>query len=205
MNETEFEAQYPEFDVVLNLGGSSALREQILAGAPADVFASANPENMEQVDESLGTAAAPVVFAINTMQVAVPLDNPGEVRRLEDLADPGLLLGLCASGVPCGDLGRRVLVNAGVAVSIDTNEPNVRALLTKVEVGELDAAIVYATDVAAAAVGTVVIPSTVNVTTDYPIAALSTAPNPEGATAFVEFVLSRPGRAILRQFGFGTP
>jgi molybdate transport system substrate-binding protein len=203
--EAEFETAHPEFDVVLNFGGSSALREQILAGAPADVFASANPENMEQVQRSVGTVADPAVFATNTMQIAIPRDNPGEVGGLEDLEDSKLLIGLCAAGVPCGDFGRRVLANAGVTVTVDTNEPNVRALLTKVELGELDAAIVYATDVAAARVTGIPIPDTVNVTAQYPIAALSTAPNPGGAAVFVDFVLSGAGRVILSQSGFGTP
>jgi molybdate transport system substrate-binding protein len=204
--ETAFEDANIGVDVVLNLGASSALREQILEGAPADVFASANSSNMDQVVEA-GEAADPEVFVTNALQIAVPAGNPGGVTGLEDFADEELLIGLCEEGVPCGDFGREALANAGVTPSIDTNEPDVRALLTKVEAGELDAGIVYVTDVMSTdgAVEGVDIPSEDNVTASYPIAALSNAPNPDAAAAFVAYVLSDEGRAILESYGFSTP
>lgn len=204
--ESAFEAANPGVDIVLNLGASSALREQILEGAPADVFASANTSNMDQVVEG-GAASDPQIFATNLLQIAVPTGNPGGVTGLEDFAREELLIGLCEEEVPCGDFGREALANAGVTPSIDTNEPDVRALLTKVEAGELDAGIVYVTDVLSTggSVEGVDIPTEDNVVASYPIAALTEAPNPDAAAAFVEFVLSDEGQTILNGFGFSSP
>lgn len=202
-----FETANPGTDVVLNFGGSSALREQILEGAPVDVFASANISTMESVTTADQVAGEPHVFARNLLEIAVPPGNPGGVNGLADFARPDLLIGLCLEGVPCGDFGRKALQNAGVVPSIDSNEPDVRALLTKIELGELDAGIVYVTDVASAAGGVegVEIPASANVTATYPIAVLASAPRPEGAEAFVEFVLSDMGQAILSRYGFAPP
>ncbi|MEN8235635.1 MAG: molybdate ABC transporter substrate-binding protein [Actinomycetota bacterium] len=205
--EDGFEAANPGADVVLNFGGSSMLREQILAGAPADVFASANEANMALIVDADTVAREPTIFATNLLAIAVPAGNPGGVSGLVDFADESRLVGLCAEGVPCGDFGRQVLHNAGVVPSIDTEEPNVRALLTKVEAGELDAGIVYVTDVVSAGstVDGIDIPGKENVVARYPVAALTDAPNPDGAAAFVAFVLSDAGRAVLAEYGFGTP
>jgi molybdate transport system substrate-binding protein len=201
-----FEAGRPEFDVQLNLAGSSSLREQILEGAPADVFVSANNSNMDQVIEA-GEAAASATLATNFLEIAVPAGNPAGVTGLSDFARDELLIGLCAEGVPCGDLGRQALANARVAAAVDTNEPDVRALLVKIEAGELDAGIVYVTDVLAAGdrVEGVDIPADVNVVATYPIAALANAPNPDGADAFVTFAISEEARAILARYGFSFP
>lgn len=203
--ESAFEATHPGADVQLNLAGSSALREQILEGAPADVFASANEPNMDQVADEGLVVGEPQIFARNVLQIAVPAGNPGDVMGLDDFANDDLLIGLCAEGVPCGDFGREVLANAGVKAAIDTNEPDVRALLTKIGADELDAGLVYVTDVTAAAdaVEGIDVPADVYVDATYPIAPLAEAPNPHGATAFVEFVLSAEGQAILTRFGFG--
>lgn len=204
--ESAFEAANPGVDVVLNLGASSALREQILEGAPADVFASANTSNMDQVVEA-GEAGDPEIVVTNLLQIAVPAGNEAGVTGLEDFANEALLIGLCAEVVPCGDFARETLENAGVTPAIDTNEPDVRALLTKIEAGELDAGIVYVTDVLSTA-GTVEgidIPEENNVVANYPIAALTNAPNPDAAAAFVAYVLSDEGQAILTEFGFSSP
>jgi molybdate transport system substrate-binding protein len=204
--ETAFESANPGVDVLLNLGSSSSLREQILEGAPADVFASANTSNMDQVVKA-GGATDPQVFVTNLLQIAVPTGNPGGVSGLEDFAREELLIGLCAEDVPCGDFGRQALEKAGVTASIDTNEPDVRALLTKIGAGELDAGITYVTDVLAAGetVEGVDIPEDVNVVAEYQIARLTSAPNPDAAGAFVAFVLSEPGRGILADYGFTLP
>ena len=204
--EAAFEASNPDVDVVLNLGASSALREQILEGAPADVYASANTSNMDQVVEAGEVSGDPEIFVSNLLQIAIPPSNPGNVAGLEDFADEELLIGLCAEDVPCGDFGRQVLENAGVVPSVDTNEPDVRALLTKVEAGELDAGIVYVTDVLSTDGGVegIDIPEEDNVIAEYPIVSLANAPNPEAAAAFVEFVLSSEGQAILAEYGFET-
>jgi molybdate transport system substrate-binding protein len=204
--EAVFETDHPDVDIVLNLGPSSGLREQILEGAPADVFASANSSNMDQVVKA-GEAADPVIFVANLLQIAVPPGNPGGVTALDAFAREELLIGLCAEDAPCGDFGREVLEHAGVTPAIDTNEPDVRALLTKIEQGELDAGIVYVTDVASTegAVEGIDIPAEHNVVAEYPIAVLSHAPNPDAAAAFVEFVLSEEGRGIMSGYGFASP
>ena len=198
-----FEEANPGVTVEFNFAGSSALREQILAGAPADVFASANTSNMDQVVEA-GAAEDPAPFVENQLQIVVPAGNEAGVTGLADFANADLFIGLCAEEVPCGDFGREALANAGVTPSIDTNEPDVRSLLTKVEAGELDAGIVYRTDVLAAgdAVEGIDIPADQDVIAVYPIAALSASGNAGAAAAFVAFVLSDEGQAILASYGF---
>jgi molybdate transport system substrate-binding protein len=205
--ETVFEAAHPTVDVTLNLAGSSTLRTQILEGAPVDLFASADRANMARVAEAGDLAGEPRVFARNRLQIAVPPGNPADVTGLADFARPELLVGLCAEGVPCGDLAREALSRADVVPAVDTHEPDVRALITKVELGELDAAVTYVTDVVAASrrAQGVDIPDDQNVSTGYPIAILAEAPDPEAARAFVELVLSADGQAILARHGFGPP
>lgn len=203
--ESAFEQANPDVDVQLNLAGSATLREQILQGAPADVFASANESTMQQLVDA-GEASDPAVFATNTLAIAVPTGNPADVQGLEDLAEPDLLIGLCATGVPCGDAARASLTEAGIVAAVDTEEGDVRALLTKIEAGELDAGIVYRTDVASSNdVEAIALPTTVNPPVRYPIAVLHGAPNPTGAERLVAFVRSDEGRALLSAAGFGTP
>jgi molybdate transport system substrate-binding protein len=203
---TTFESENPDASVEFNFGASSALREQILAGAPADVFASANPSNMDQVVDG-GAASGPEDFVTNLLEIAVPAGNEAGVTGLDDFANPDLLIGLCAEEVPCGEFGREALAKAGITPSMDTNEPDVRSLLTKIEAGDLDAGIVYVTDVMAAgdAVEGVDIPADENVIATYPIAALTDAANAEVAGAFVDFVLSNEGQEILQSYGFDAP
>jgi molybdate transport system substrate-binding protein len=205
--ESAFEEENPDVDVVLNLGSSSALREQILEGAPADVFASANTSNMDRVAQAGELSGEAEIFVTNSLQIAVPTGNPAGVTGLEDFAREELLIGLCAEDVPCGNFGRQALGNAGITPSIDTNEPDVRALLTKIEAGELDAGITYVTDVltTSGTVEGIEIPAEVNVVAEYPIATLAGAPNPDEAAAWVEFVLSDEGQAILTSYGFTSP
>jgi|SoiMethySBSTD1v2_1073268.scaffolds.fasta_scaffold21621_5 molybdate transport system substrate-binding protein len=198
-----FTEAHPGVTVELNLAGSQALREQILAGAPADVFAAANTSNMDQVVDA-GAADEPEVFARNSLEIAVPAGNPADVGGLDAFGDADLLIGLCAAEVPCGDFGREVLAAAGVTPAPDTEEPDVRSLLTKVAAGELDAGIVYRSDVLAAGVEVegIEIPADVNVVADYPVATLTGSGEPEVAAAFVEFLLSDDGQAILESWGF---
>lgn len=189
--EAAFEAEH-DVDVVLNLAASSALREQILAGAPADVFASANQSNMDRVTDDSQ------VFATNRLQIVVPETNPGNVEGIDDLARDELLVGLCAVEVPCGELAIEALDLAGVTASVDTEEPDVRSLLAKVAAGELDVGIVYRTDVLSA--GDAVRGIDLDVAATYPIASLHA-----DGDAFVEFVRSEEGQAILAEHGFGPP
>lgn len=192
-------------EVMLNFAGSSSLREQILSGAAVDVYASADVSNMDPVVAS-GLAAEYRIFATNRLEIAVPIGNAAGVTGLDDLANPGLFVGLCAIEVSCGSYGMEALASAGVIPSVDTYEADVRALLTKVREGELDAGLVYATDVASEAlVAGVEVPDEHNVLVSYPIALISATRNPDAAMGFLEFVLSGEGRAILSSHGFSAP
>lgn len=205
--QIEFEEMNPGVDVVLNTGGSSILREQILGGAPVDAFAPADQANMDLVAQAELLLAPSVVFAENVLAIAVPSGNPGQVSGLADFADDELVLGMCFESVPCGRLAAEAFELAGVEPSIDTFEANVRALLVKVAVGELDAGVVYATDVLAAGgeVDGVSIPDDQNVSTDYPIAPVAGGSSPELAQRFIDFVLSDVGQSILAEHGFISP
>ena len=203
--ESAYEQSHPGTDVVLNLGGSSLLREQILAGAPVDVFASASGPIMDSLADAGLIRGTPDVFAFNTIVIAVPPGNPGGVERLHDFAREDLFLGLCSPEVPCGALARDSLARAGVEPKPDTNEPNVRSLLTKIEAGELDAGVVYVTDVISARVAGVPIPENLASRAAYPVALINEAPNPDGGADFVAFLLSQRGTEILRAHGFESP
>jgi molybdate transport system substrate-binding protein len=197
--EVAFEAAHPGIDVVLNFGASSTLREQIAEGAPVDVFAAALPSEIEAIAGLLGEAKT---FAINELVIAVAPGNPGDVRTLDDFERDELLLGVCVAAAPCGALAREAFAAVDVEPSIDSEEPNVRALLTKVAGGELDAGIVYVTDLIGGGEG---LPLLFGPTAEYPIAAVHNGPNPVGAASFVAFVLSDEGRSILAEYGFGSP
>lgn len=199
------EADHPGVDVRLSFAGSSSLRTQILEGAPADVFVSADEANMAVVAAAGELAEAPVVVAANRLAIVVPAGNPGGVTGLADLGRDDLLVGVCAAGVPCGDLARAVLDEAGVVASIDTDEPDVGSLLTKVVADELDAGLVYETDVRRAGADVEGIAVASDLTNEYPIAVLAEAPNPTTARVFVDFVRSSEGRRILADQGFLLP
>ena len=198
-----YEAEQSGVEVTLSFAASSNLREQILEGSPADVFASADLRSMEAVAAAGLVIGDPEMFAANLPALVVPSGNPGRVAGLGDLVEPGLLVGVCAEQVPCGALALEVFEEAGMTPSIDTAEPNVRSLLTKVEEGELDAGIVYVTDVLSSTrVEEIPLPEP-RPTTRYPIAVLRDAPGAAGA--FVAFVLSPRGREILARHGFAAP
>lgn len=202
----DFEVEHPDVDVVLNYGGSSALATQIIEGAPADVFAAANEATMASVVDAEG-AADPTVFATNVLELVVPAGNPGGVTGLADLADPDLAIALCDVAVPCGSAAQALLDAAGVTAAPDTLEQDVKAVLTKVALGEADAGLVYRTDVQAAGdeVEGIEVPEADDVVNRYPIAALADAPNPDAAGAWVAFILSPPAQSALASAGFGTP
>jgi molybdate transport system substrate-binding protein len=162
---------------------------------------------MQQVASSGSVEGRPTVFARNRLAIAVPADNPGRVEALRDLARPGLVVALCAPDVPCGAAAASALHAAGVRASVDTYEDDVKAALTRVRLGEVDAALVYRTDVRAAGsdVRGIDFPQAAAATTDYLIARLTGAPNPSGAAAFVALVQSRAGQAALARAGFERP
>lgn len=203
----DFAEAHPDVSLTFSYAASSSLSSSIVEGAPADVFASANPAQMDVVAEAGLASDNTPRFARNGLQIVVPARNLAGVESLDDFDDEDLLIGLCAEEVPCGDLARELFKSAGITPAIDTNEPDVRSLLTKVAAGELDAGLVYRTDVLSA--GDVVTAIDVaggdEVVNDYPIAALAEAPNPDAAQAFVDFVLSEEGQSVLAGYGFLAP
>ena len=202
-----FEQAHPGVEVLISGGGSSTLREQILAGAPADVFVPADSAHLERVRSDIGLAGAPTVVARNSLVLAVPANNPASVTGLADLARPELLVGMCAGEVPCGALARAGLAAAGIEASADTEEPNVGALVTKLAEGELDAGVVYVSDVLAESAGIASLGWSAGPAPEavYPAAVLATAPNPLAATAFVEFLRSQAALDIFERRGFESP
>ncbi|WP_369259480.1 molybdate ABC transporter substrate-binding protein [Geodermatophilus amargosae] len=187
--------------------GSAALATQITQGAPADVFASANGAQMSVVTDAGLADGDPTVFAGNVLQIAVPPGNPGGVTGLADFARAELALAVCAPEVPCGAAAEAVFAAAGVTPRPDTQEEDVRAALTKAELGEVDAALVYATDVAVAGdrVEGIPFPEAEDAVTGYPLCTLAAAPNPGAARAFVDLVLSEEGQRVLGAAGFRGP
>ncbi|MCB2174489.1 MAG: molybdate ABC transporter substrate-binding protein [Actinomycetales bacterium] len=194
-------ARHPGLTVTFSFGASSTLAQQALAGAPADVFAAANTTTMQTAAEVAGT---PVLFAHNSLEIAVPPGNPAGVKGLADLANPDLTIALCAPEVPCGAAAVKAFQAAGLTPAPDTYEPDVKATLTAVVLGEVDAGLVYRTDVAAAgdtAQG-IEFPEASAAVNDYPIAVLTDAKNPAAARAFVDLVLSPQGQKVLTDAGF---
>jgi molybdate transport system substrate-binding protein len=202
----QFEAANPGVKVTFSFAASSALSTQINSGAPADVFASASATTMQQVVDK-GGASNPTNFVKNVMEIATPPSNPANVTSVDDLAKSTVKVALCQPQVPCGSTAQKVFTNAGITVTPVTQEPDVKSVLAKVTLGEVDAGVVYVTDVQAA--GTTVkgvqIPANVNASTTYPIAALTKASNAAGAAAFVAFVLSPAGQSVLTAAGFESP
>ncbi len=211
-----FEAAYPGVTVKFNFAGSQALRTQIEQGAPADVFASADHKNMDPlVTENLVSSGAPQDFATNLLTVIMPPKNPANLMTLQDLAKPGLKLIFEDKSVPAGnytiqildnlskdptygaDFGRKVLAN------VVSNETDVKQVVAKIDQGEGDAGVVYVTDALAAPdLQTIAIPANFNVVAHYPIAALAKAPNSDLAAAFVAYVLSADGQAVMKKWAF---
>ncbi|GAA0794470.1 molybdate ABC transporter substrate-binding protein [Spirilliplanes yamanashiensis] len=201
----QFEAAHPGTTVRFSFAGSSQLAAQIVAGAPADVFAAASPATMRTVVDAGAAVGEPVILVRNQLVIAVPKGNPARVRTLADLARPGVTVALCAEQVPCGAAAKQVLT--GVPLTPVTLEQDVKAALSKVRLGEVDAALVYRTDARAAAadVEAIEFAASAAATNDYPIAALADAPNPTGAAAFVAWARGAPALDVLTRAGFQPP
>ncbi len=197
---------HPGVFVTTTYGASSALSTQIQEGAPVDVFASAAPANMDSVVRA-ADAKNPVNFVSNSLEIAVPPSNPGKVTTLADLAKPTVQVAVCAPAVPCGAVATKVFANAKITVKPKASLADVKSTLAAVESGNVDAGLVYITDVKAAGakVKGITIPASVNASTEYPIAALAHAKNPTLARAWVSFVLSPTGKKVLAQDGFANP
>ena len=202
----QFEAAHPGDTVKFSFGGSSTLATQITGGAPADVFASAAPANMDAV-VSAGDASSPKDFAKNTAEVAVPPSNPAKVTSVSDLAKSSVKVALCQPKVPCGVVASQVFTNAKITVKPVTLQPDVKSVLTQVELGNVDAGMVYVTDVKAAGskVKGVTIPASQNASTLYPIATITSSTHQAEAEAFVAYVLSPAGEQVLTAAGFQQP
>ena len=200
-----FEADHEGVKVRFSFSGSSDLVAQIQQGAPADVFASADQANMEKLTADQ-LVSAPSAFATNTLEIAVPPDNPADIHDLQDLGKPGVNLVVCAPEVPCGAAAQQVAHNAHLTLKPVSEEQSVEDVLSKVETGEADAGLVYVTDVKAAGskVRGITFPEAANVVNVYPIAAVADSENAALAHDFVSLVVSREGRAVLEDFGFGT-
>lgn len=191
------EATSPSLTVDLNVGGSATLVEQLVRGAPVDVLVTADARTMARATAT-GAVADPMPFATNRMVVAYPADGPA--RTAADLADPDLLVGLCAPQVPCGATARTALADLGIEPAPDTEDGDVRTLLARLAAGELDVGVVYATDLRAAdgAVAGVELPGAVTT-----LVVATAVDAPRGASAFVDLLRSPAGAAILRDHGFG--
>jgi molybdate transport system substrate-binding protein len=203
-----FMVENPDAGVTFNFAASSELVTQITeGGAPADVFASADQNNMTKLTDAGANGSDPGIFATNLLEIIVAPGNPEGITGVESLADDDLITVVCAPEVPCGTYAQQIFDTAGVTVNPDSLEENVRAVVTKVTAGEADAGIVYRTDVTAAGdqADGVEIPADINVIAQYPIATTAEAPNPEGAQAFLDFVLSEQGQTILASYGFLPP
>ncbi len=201
----EFESAHPGASVRFNFAGSSGLAQGIVSGAPVDVFAAASGATMAIVTDT-GLASDPTVFARNSLQIAVPAGNPGNISGIADFANAAKTIAVCAPEVPCGAAAERAFRAAGVTPAPDSLEQDVAAAITRVELGEVDAAMVYRTDVLAAgdAVEGIDFAESDATTTDYLIAPLSDAPDPDTAAAFAAFVVGERAQAILAAAGFGA-
>ena len=213
-----FEAVHPGVTVALDFAGAQTLSTQLIQGAVADIFASANKTEMDKlVAARLIDADAPEFFIANQLTVILPSANPGNVLSLQDLSRPGLKLDLTAGTVPAGKYALQLLDNmskdpaygAGfktmVLANVVSYENDVKQVVAKVLLGEVDAGIVYASDsVADPELKTIEIPGYLNVVASYPIAALVNTSQPGLAAEFITYVLSAKGQALLKKSGF-TP
>ncbi|MFJ2958306.1 molybdate ABC transporter substrate-binding protein [Streptomyces sp. NPDC087270] len=203
----DFQQAYPGTKVVFSFGGSDQLAASITGGAPADVFAAASPATMKTVTDKGDAAGTPADFVRNQLEIATLPGNPKQIRTLKDLTKSGLSVVLCAKTVPCGAAAQKALSASGLKLTPKSYEQDVKSALTKVELKEADAAVVYQTDVnsAGSKVQGVNFPESAKAINEYPIAPLKDAPNPDGAAAFIALVKSAEGQKVLTQAGFLNP
>lgn len=199
-----FEAQHKGTKVRFSFGGSDTLAQQINNGAPADVFASASPKTMQMVTDAKNADGTPKTFVKNRLEIAVPKNNPAKITGLKDLANKKNKVVLCAPSVPCGAAATKALAAARMKVTPVSQEKDVKAALTKVSLGEADAALVYRTDVKAAKgkVKGIDFPEANKAINAYPIVTVKDAPQKKLAQQFENLVLSPAGQKVLTQAGF---
>lgn len=202
-----FERSHPGQRVELHFAGTPQLVVQLQAGAPADLLASADLTNMQRVVDLGRTASPPVPFARNRLTIVTAAANPHAIRSLADLARPELRVLLCGPEVPAGRYAREALAKAGITLQSRSDEPSVKAVVSKIRLGEADAGIVYVTDATAAGpdVAAVLIPDEHNVVASYPVALLHGGHAPQVAAAFLAFLRADEGQRILQASGFQRP
>ncbi|GAC1628440.1 MAG: molybdate ABC transporter substrate-binding protein [Ktedonobacteraceae bacterium] len=213
---TKFQAGHSGVTVRYNFGGSQLLEQQIASGAPSDVFASADQTNMKKAADA-GLVGTSQPFVKNKLVVIIPANNPGKINSLKDLANKGVKIDIEASAVPAGKYTREILgkmakspeygasYESAVKANFVSQEDNVKAVVTKVQLGEADAGFVYLTDVTknvSSQVKEIIIPDNFNVIAEYPIATTKNSAHASDAQAFVQYVLSSDGQAILQKYGF---
>ncbi len=216
---TNYQQTHANVKLVFNFAGSQALVQQMTNGAPSDVFASADQANMKKASDA-GLVISPQVFAKNKLVVIIPTSNPGKITTLKDLANKGIKLDIGAPSVPAGKYSLQVFANMGKAAdygptyvsalkaNIVSQEDNVKAVVQKVQLGEVDAGFVYKTDVTTAVaskVQVIDIPDNFNVIAAYPIAITKSSSHQTDAQAFVQYVLSPDGQAVLNKYKFLAP
>ncbi len=199
-----WEAEHPDVEVRTSFGSSTTLAQQVAGGAPADLLAAAGTAALDELPADLHRSELTTTIARNALEVATPPDNPAGVRTLGDLARAGTDVVLCVATAPCGEAADAVLARAGVTPHVVSRETDVKATLAKVRLGEVDAAVVYRSDVvsAGARVHGVPIPDAVNATLPYPLVRLD---NSSGAEAYAGYLASAAGRAALARHGFLAP
>ncbi|MFC4946527.1 molybdate ABC transporter substrate-binding protein [Pseudonocardia sp. GCM10023141] len=202
-----FQTDNPGVTVTFSFAGSSDLAQQIVNGAPADLFAAASDATMKTVTDASMTAAAPKVFATNVLQIATVKGNPKGIATFADLAKPDLKVVVCAPAVPCGAAEQKVEKATGVTLKPVSQESDVKSVLSKVASGDADAGLVYVTDVASAkgTVQGVDFAESAQAKTNYPIAVVKDAKQADLANAFITLVNSDIGKKTLGAVGFGTP
>jgi molybdate transport system substrate-binding protein len=203
----QFETAYPGTKVTFDFAGSDTLAASITSGAPADVFAAASPTTMKTVTDAGDGQGTPSTFVRNRLEIATLPGNPDHIATLKDLTRSGLKVALCAKTVPCGSAAQKALTASKLSLTPVSYEQDVKSALTKVELKEVDAAVVYQTDVKAAAgkVDGVQFPESAGAVNAYPIVALKDAPNKTAAQAFIALVKSAEGQKVLTGAGFLNP
>ncbi|MFE3902248.1 molybdate ABC transporter substrate-binding protein [Streptomyces sp. NPDC059153] len=203
----EFEKQHPGTKVTFSFGGSDSLAASITGGAPADVFAAASPKTMKIVTDAGDASGTPATFVRNQLEIATLPGNPDKISSLKDLTRSSLKVVLCDKEVPCGAAAQKALDASSLKLTPVSYEQDVKSALTKVELKEADAAVVYKTDVKAAGdkVEGVEFPESASAVNDYPIALLKDAPNAEASKAFIALVQSAEGQKVLTGAGFLKP
>lgn len=203
----QFEAAHAGTKVSFNFAGSADLVTQLQQGSPADVFASADANNMSKATSANLISGDPVTFASNTLEIAVPPDNPAKISSFADLTKPGVKLVVCAAAVPCGAAAQKIETATKTTLKPVSEESAVTDVLNKVATGEADAGLVYVTDVKGAAgkVKGVVFPESKDAVNEYPIAPLTASKNADLAKQFTELVTGPDGQKVLAAAGFAKP